>query len=601
MCLTGVDYFSSIGFQPSVAYVAAGILSPFATLVLVVMNLFGALPAYWVVAKESPHGQGSFAMLERTVRGWAGKLLVLAMLAFGATGFLFTITVCTADAARHFVENPWTPDFLKNQLGVTLLLILMLGAVFLRGFREAIGVSVVLVAAYLSLNAITIVRCCFEVFGNPALVGDWLRSVSTVYPQPQSIWIASAIAFPQLVLGMSGFETGVAVMPLVKGDSQDTAQQPSGRIRSSRKLLFTAAAIMAVLLIVSSVVTTLLIRPELYREGAEANGRALAYLAHTYLGDLFGTLYDTATILILWFAGASTMAALLSLVPQYLPRYGMAPQWAAAQRPLVVFFTAVCCLITLIFQASIDAQVGAFATGLLILLTSAAVAALIATWRKPAPRLYFLGVSLCFVYASVAIMTARPDGLLTAIILLVLIFIASFMSRSLRSTELRVKAVEFDDTARCFVLEATKKHWGVIRLLAHKPDDASYKRKEQDARHFHSIQEPEGDFIFLEVVREDSSEFYDESLSVTGEMVDGYPILRCKSPAVPNAIAALLLQIAKDTGQVPHAYFGWTEGHPIGYILKYIFFGEGETAPLTREILRSAQPDVAVRPVIHVA
>lgn len=602
MCLTGVDYFSSIGFQPSIAFVATGILSPFATLFLVAMNLFGALPAYWHVAEESPHGQGSLHMLEKRMDGWAGKLFILALLSFAATGFLFTITVCTADAAVHFVQNPWVPPALRHPFWVTIALILMLGAVFLKGFREAIGVSFILVGSYLALNAVTLSVCFNKLLHQPQLFQDWISQLHQHHSDPTAVALASALAFPQLVLGMSGFETGVAVMPLIRGDADDDPQNLTGRIRNTRKLLSTAAIVMAVLLIVSSVVTTMMIPAPLYAEGQPANGRALAYLAHEHLGNMFGSVYDFVTIFILWFAGASTMAALLSLVPHYLPRYGMAPQWAAAQRPLILFFTAACCLITFIFHANVDKQSGAFATGLLVLLTSACLATLLSVWRRPLQRLYFIVVTLCFIYADIANMTARVDGLLTALCLLAIIFTTSFASRSFRSTELRVTKVLFDETARGFINRELTEDWKVVRLLAHRPvHPVNYRDKEQEAREAHSIQAEEGDFLFLEVSKEDSSDFLDDELHVEGVMIEGYSVLRCKSPSVPNAIAATLLQIRDETGQIPHAYFGWTEGHPLGYILKFIFFGEGETAPLTREILREYESDPKKRPIIHVA
>ncbi len=116
--------------------------------------------------------------------------------------------------------------------------------------------------------------------------------------------VAALLVFPKLALGLSGFETGVAVMPLVEGSPDDTADHPVGRIHNTKKLLRTAALIMSVLLIGSSFVTTLLIPPEAFAEGGEASGRALAYLAHHYLGDVFGTVYDISTIAILWFAGS---------------------------------------------------------------------------------------------------------------------------------------------------------------------------------------------------------------------------------------------------------------------------------------------------------
>src|SRR5205814_1906961 len=198
------------GYQPGIAALAAGALSPLATLVLVLVTLLGALPMYRRVAEESPHGDGSISMLETLLPWWPGKLFVLCLIGFVATGFVITITLSAADAAAHVVENPFASSFLRAQdLPLTLGLVVLLG-----------------------------------------------------------------------------------------------------RIRNAKKLLTTAALIMSVLLITSSLVTTLLIPPREFQEGGAANGRALAYLAHAFLGDGFGTLYDVSTIMILWFAGASAMAGL---------------------------------------------------------------------------------------------------------------------------------------------------------------------------------------------------------------------------------------------------------------------------------------------------
>jgi hypothetical protein len=599
MCLTGVDYFSTLGYQPGIAFLAAGILSPIATLILVLLTLLGALPIYSRVAEASPHGQGSIAMLEELLPRWKGKAFVLCLLGFAATDFVITITLSAADATAHVIGNPFVPPSWNHPIALTLLLLAALAAVFLKGFKEAIGLAVVIVAIYLVLNVIVIGNALLHVLQHPYVFPAWRDALFAQQGSSLMMLAVALLLFPKLALGLSGFETGVAVMPLVKGDPTDDPERPAGRIRNTKKLLRTAALVMSVLLMGSAVVTTLLIPPQEFSEGGQAWGRALSYLAHLYLGEIFGTAYDLSTISILWFAGASAMAGLLNLVPRYLPRYGMAPEWTKGTRPLVLLFTAITCFITILFSANVEAQGGAYATGVLVLMTSAAVAVtLLYARRRRGHTVAFGAITLVFVYTTVVNIFERPEGIKIASWFIVTIIMTSLISRVLRSTELRIQGVVPDPQAEGFIREAGT---GPVRLIANRPgtgDPEEYASKLREARESHHLplNEP---VLFLEVRPGNVSDFRG-TLKVTGADVAGHHVLRCVSPAIPNAIAGLLLFIRDQTGKIPHAYFGWTEGNPIAYLLKFLAFGEGDTAPVTREVLRQSEPNPLRRPRIHV-
>ncbi|MBD2436837.1 APC family permease [Nostoc sp. FACHB-110] len=601
MCLTGVDYFSTLGYQPGIAALAAGALSPIATLILVLLTLFGALPIYRRIAGKSPHGEGSIAMLEHLLSWWQGKLLVLCLLGFVATDFIITITLSAADATAHIIENPLTPSLLHDQgIAITLILIALLGAVFLRGFKEAIGIAVFLVGVYLFLNFIVIGVGLYQVAIHPDTIANWQTALFAGNSNVLMIIGIAILLFPRLALGLSGFETGVTVMPLVKGDSNDTSNLPRGRIRNTRKLLTAAAVIMSFFLLTSSFVTTLLIPASEFATGGKANGRALAYLAHLYLGDGFGTIYDLSTISILWFAGASAMAGLLNIVPRYLPRYGMAPSWALLTRPLVLVYTAIAFVVTIIFRANVEAQGGAYATGVLVLISSAAFAVTLAAYRQNASKgkLIFAIITLVFIYTTVVNIIERPEGIRIAAFFISAIILTSLVSRVWRSTELRVEQIEVDDYAHDFIVEESQ---GAIRLIANRRnegDEQEYFLKEKEVREDNHIP-PTDPILFLEITISDASEFANV-IKVKGEQVGNYRVLRAEGAAVPNAIAALLLYIRDQTGKIPHAYFGWVEGNPIQYLLRFILFGEGDIAVVTREVLRRAEKNPARRPGIHV-
>ena len=599
MCLTGVDYFSTLAYQPGIAFLAAGTLSPLATLILVLVTVFGALPMYNRVAEMSPYGQGSILMLENLLPRWKGKAVVLCLLGFAATSFVITITLSAADATAHILENPLVPPSLHYPVAVTTLLLLALGGVFLKGFRDAITLAVVLVALYLALNIVIVVNGLQAIVQQPEVLNTWKASLLHQHGHPLMIGAMALLVFPKLALGLSGFETGVAVMPLVRGDETDTHDAPIGRIRNTKKLLGTAALIMSVMLLGSSFVTALLIPAAAFEPGAAAEDRALAYLAHERLGPAFGTLYDVSTIAILWFAGASALAGLLNLIPRYLPQYGMAPEWARANRPLVIIITGINIIVTIVFRADVEAQGGAYATGVLVLMSSAALAVAISAWRQVVRWVPFFAIAAVFFYTTVTNMAERPEGIKIASLFILAIVISSLVSRALRSTELRLHGLVLDDTAASFIQDADRSE--SIRIIANRPDDGSlreYEDKIKEARHSHHLSLDDS-VLFLEVQPGDASQFT-EVLKVEGVRVGPYRVLRCQSPAIPNAIAALLLHIRDWTGHLPHVYFGWTEGNPVTYLLKFLAFGEGDTAPVTREVLRKSEPDPLRRPRVHV-
>ena len=590
MCLTGVDYFSTLGYQSGIAFLAAGLLSPVATLVLVLVTLFAALPVYNRVAAASPYGQGSIAMLEKLFPGWTGKVFVLVLLGFATTDFIITMTLSAADAADHFVHNPYTPHSLQNQMNVTLFLLAILGAIFLKGFKEAINIAVVLVGIYLALNLIVTLVALVHVLLHPHLVIDWKNAIFTQHGSLLSIIGISALLFPRLALGLSGFETGVSVMPLIESENLEA------RISNTRRLLAAAAKIMSVFLLATSIVTTLLIPAADFQEGGPANGRAMAFLAHRYLGNGFGTLYDLSTILILGFAGASAMAGLLNLIPRYLPGFGMAPEWARASRPLVLVFLSVAFAVTRLFNANVDAQGGAYATGVLVLITSAACAVTIAA-RTVLSRLALGVVSLIFIYTTLVNIYERPEGLKISCIFIFTMVFLSLVSRAFRSTELRI-TVELDAQAQALLAENANQ---VVRLIAWKPNNTSRDREQakMELRELHGPA-PDESIYFIEVKRGDTSEFT-ETIAIQGSREGPNRVLRATSPAVANAIAALLIQVKKTTGCIPQAYFHWSDLDPIVNLLRFVFLGEGDTAPVTHEILRRAIKDPAQRPMVHVS
>ncbi len=674
MCLTGVDYFSTLGYQPSIAVEAAGVLAPIATIILVLVTLLGALPVYIYVAKHSPHGQGSIGMLEKLVSGWWGKTFVLVLLGFAATDYVITKTLSAADAAEHIVSNPvffsdqkpaenLAPDEKlqleeankarreKWQIGLTIGLLVALGAMFLRGFREVIGIAVVIVGIYILLSAIIIGAGIVYLLNHPEYISNWWDHIQMgswhLHHAPwktTDFWGIVAIAallFPKLALGLSGFETGVAVMSHVKGDPSDTPQQLKGRIRNTRKLLVTAAVIMSFGLIGSSFVVAMLIPPSelvyvkadgTYKqpdppssteirteaqakallEKPKAKDRALAYIAHgegstgkisPLFGTVFGTIYDISTVIILWFAGASAMAGLLNLVPQYLPRYGMAPEWTRASGWLVVLFTGVNIGVTLLFRANVDDQGGAYATGVLVLITSACIATVIGKYRQAqGPWWWKLSipyslVMLVFCYTTIANVIEKPSGIKIAFFFIISIVLTSLLSRVFRARELRFIGFNFVDEQSRFLWESIRaSEWPI--LVPHRPGKRSLAEKEMIIRREHRL--PENmPILFIEVEVHDASDFYQQpDLQVLSE--EGRYMLKItKAASIAHTLAAVVLELAK-VGKPPEIHFGWTEESPVTGMIGFLLFGEGNVPWMVHELISKAEADPSKRPAVMI-
>ena len=636
MCLCGVDYFSTLGYQPSIAFEGAGTLAPIATLILVLVTLLGALPVYRHVAGETPDGVGSIGMIERLFHGWWNKVVVLVLVGFAATDFVITKTLSAADAAAHLVSNSYyaahVPAFMESEMVVTCSLLVLLGAMFLKGFSEVVGLALVLVVAYLGLTAIVVGAGLFHLLTHPSLLHHWLSEISAgnyhLHHAPISgsgPWVVLGIAcivFPKLALGMSGFETGVLQIHLMEG-TKDDPTNAAARIANTRKLLVTAALIMSVFLIASSLVTgtdTLIPADELRLEPVKgkAMDRALAYIAHgesphpicPLFGRVFGTVYDISTILILWFAGASAMAGLLNMVPRYLPRYGMAPEWAAAYRPLVLAFTAINLLVTWAFNADVSAQGGAYATGVLVLMTSAAIATLVDISHKPLPTdgrgilgrraslAYFFVVCLVFIYTTIANMIERPDGIIIASIFIGCVLAISIFSRLWRAEEMRLKEFRFaDDAARMLWTDICLD--GTFQVLVpHRPGQRSLAEKEAEIRRKHRI--PQGvPIVFLEVHYGDTSDFENAPIIGVRQEGDFFVITAHDCVSVSHTIVQLAMEMTKN-GSPLDIVFGWSKGHRLRLALDFLLFGRGDVPNRVVDLLDDAIADPDKRPTVIV-
>jgi hypothetical protein len=776
-CLIGVDYFSTLAYQPSITFEVAGIFGPLATVGVILLTLFGALPVYCHVAGKSPGGQGSIALLARLVHGWHGKALILVLLGFASTDFLMTRTLSLADAAEHVIHNgspPWqealdtattrvrntvagvngrvllgylTParevvillagvlcllasillrrwwrvpcfwvavvllaglpavhfaDWLRdaclNRLSgdeqgkrvvVTLLLtvvsFLLWTLLVRRGFgKYVVRVSVVLVAGYLLLTALILGSGVWYLLGNPQPWRAWWQQIETASTGPGNgfdagglllLLLVSLPLFPKLSLGMSGFELSLLVMPQVKGGPADNPKHPLGRIANTRKALLTAALVMAVFLLGSVLVTTILIPPAEFLEAGDARNRALAYLAHgralvngesaaslnPLFGHAFGTLYDIWTVAILCVAGISVVAALDTLLPQFLHRFGMDLDWANRWRILFRLFFVMNVVATVFFRASVTDQRGAYATGVLALFADASLLTLLDVWRHglrrravregeapaepastargaagsagaspshspPAPargdaglagaspslqaapafgeRLLWLLrvggnalIALAFLAATLYVIVTTLSGLVIAGLFTLAIVALAVLARTVRSSELRTPGFEF-------VNEQSRLLWDSMRvadfpvLVPHRPGRHARDEKDRCIRGEHNLA-PDLDLVFLEIELDDPSDFDQTPLVEVFREGSRFVIRIRQCTSIANAIAAVALEFSK-VGRPPSLHFGWSERGPLGALWSFLVFGEGNVPGVVRDLLIRAEPREERRPRVVV-
>ena len=655
LCLVGLDYFSSLAYLPSIATSTTGKLAPLAALAVVLVTLGAAVPVYWYVVGRSSDGRGGIGLLERCTPGWGGKLLMLILLGFVATDFVMTRTLSVSDAATHIAANPvyrehaeaagrnkevirsWMPellsgrffDFWNEQLLLTLVLsVAGFGVYFFllrtlsRGFM---GFAVFIVLLYLLVNVLVIGSSLFYLHGKPDLVLEWEQAlrpeIGNIRTDAGGVIRAALLlgllAFPAMAIGLSGFELTLTAAPLVAASPGDSPAHPRGRIFRSRLMIVTAAVVMSVLVLGSTFVVTLLVPDGALSLGptGEVQHRSLSYLAHgeilsdgqrgedvsSLFGSTFGTIYDLSTVFILCLAGASATVSLKDMVPEFLSRFGMQLTWAHRLDVITHLFNGIVLLVTIAFQASVTAQLGAYAAAVLALLFGASLAATLDVgmrWRSPVRRLgqlpFFLA-TLLFAVMGILIVIQHGSGVLIALGFVAVVLGTAITSRWLRSTELRFVGFEFAD-------EATARRWPEVRnldfqiLVPHDPHSEKLAAKEGHIRERHRIGE-DVPIIFIEVTLGDTSDFYQKPL-MTIAHDDGREVIRVsRCTSIAHVIASIALEL-REVGRPPELHFGWSDASPMAANLGFLLFGQGNVPWMVHALLRKAEPKPERRPQV---
>jgi hypothetical protein len=648
LCVVGLDYLSSLAYQPSVAFTSAGALAPVVTVVVVAVTFGLTVPLYCYIAGRSPRGQGSAGLLEKLIPGWRGKVLVVVLLGFAAADLVFTRTFSAADAAEHLLHSPLDPwrrtlDDAGREFGdavghgdgrrlVATFGILLAGSVISLWCRKGVNrglvrLSAVALTVYLTLTSVVTAAGLAHLADRSDLVEGWWRAARSQTSDPATDlstvagWLplafAAAILFPKLALGMSGYELALTGMPLVRVGRADDPDRPARRVRRTRFMLVTLAGLMAVYLLSTTFVTAVLIPAEAFATDGLAANRALAYLAHggavTSGGELspafgpwFGSVYDVATVVVLTLAGVTVLIATRELIPPYLCRLGMEWEWARRVGVMMYLFAAVKFAVTVVYRADVDAQRGAYLTGVLALFTVASFTGFADVLHRRGPGRWgrlvvlgpvFLAAVVTFAASFVSVVWHQPGGLVLALAFVVLLLSTSMVTRFFRSTELRVEGFTFADAE-------SKAMWDdLVRndypmLVPLRPNGRGPAVKEGEIRRLHRVP-AEFPLVFIRAELGDASEFYQRPLIRVcregGRVV--VDITRCAS--VPHTLAAAAIEISK-AGVVPEVHFGWSAENPLTANLHFVLFGHGNVPWMVYTLIRAADLPADKKPRVLV-
>ncbi|HEX3725887.1 MAG TPA: hypothetical protein VHV08_06575 [Pirellulales bacterium] len=658
MCLVGVDYFSTLAYLPSIAVNAAGPLAPVAAGGAVLVTFFVALPLYWYIASRAADGRGATGLVEDLTPGWRGKFLVLTLLGFAAADFVITRSLSLADAAVHGIHNLhgqrllqrlpaglvgedhplWPPlehlvkRIVEPQVAVTLgLSIISFAAwqILKRGVtRRILVVAAGAVVAYLTLVAIVIGSALVYLAGRPDVYEHWLEAVTTgstvAVPELAAntwgwSWLSIALwSFPQMALGLSGFEMILTVAPLVRGAPEDSAPTFRGRVRNTRKLMLVAASIMTVYLLSAVLVTTLLVPRDELMPGGAAEHRALAYLAHgspladtaagavlnPMFGEHFGDWFDLSSAMILCLAGASVTMGLQNLLPHYLNRLGMEVSWAGKIGVILNVLNVIVLLVTVVFRASPSSQQWAYATSVLVLLAGAGLAATkdlaqsVGDRQRVLPTALAAGACGFFLVMTGLTVLINHSGLTIALAFVAAIVTCSIVSRWIRSIELRFEGFDFADQATCDRWQEMSRS-GLKVLVPHRPGLVSLAHKSRLLERDYRL-DPATPIIFIEAELGDPSNFYQKPfmrIEREGEL-EVIRLSRCVS--ISHVLAAVCLELCRDGGQPPEIIFGWSHEPPLAANLNFLLLGEGNIPWMVKELVRRAIPDPAHQPRVRI-